>query len=1117
MRMAQERNFVAIAIISAFVAATLWWGPAGRLSHAALPRLKNESAKTSEPLMSLARAAADEHQPGGQLTSLSRGGRHKLSSTLTGATVQFSAANYSAGEGDQRVTLSVTRSGDTSGPATVALATSDLAGAQNCKAITGIASSRCDYETSITAVKFAAGETSKSVSVAIIDDAYLEGPETFTVSLTNPSGATLGSPATATITIADNDIANGVSPIVTPSFFVPIHYLDFLNREPDPSGLNFWLNQITSCGADQQCTEVKRINVSASFYLSIEFQQSGYLVERLYKAAYGDAAGTSTYPGAHQLSVPIVRLNEFLSDTQEIGQGVIVNQGNWQQQLEDNKQSFTSEFVQRLRFTTALPTSLTPAQYVDKLNTNAGNPLSSVERNQLVNDLTTSAKTRAQVLRTIAEHQNLVNAEFNRAFVLMQYFGYLRRNPDDPQDTDYTGYDFWLTKLNAFNGNFINAEMVKAFIASAEYGNRFGAAATPTPTPSPTPPSLTPEQRLTALDAVKAKFEALKNGANPGAVNQEMLNFILSRPEFAAAGISTDSCVWAKYTDGVGLIVVNNREPDLLSNPSPAPGPEVAQSVPASPQPENLPQSPKARLYFALGPLFSNPLPDISNWLTAENYVPINEAATVENLRHVGGDGVFFFDGHGGTTETDSGNAFVLTTSESPNATRDKQLEADLIPNPPASGLSKNRLVYSVAIVDVKGGKTLTDEFYGITSQFIRDYWGQFSPGSFVFISSCSSGSPGAFGIRDAIKEKGASVYAGWTDTVHGPVIFEATRFVFDRLLGANKIYAEGDGFKQRPFDYLSVAVDLPLHGLGRDQQTGANLAFTAFPTNGNSQTLLAPSIWFMEVDSYTNLLTIQGEFGDDPGANNRAVFVGGQPCHVLTWANNQILCDLPLSGPGSSGEVIVTVRQQYSNTAYLTEWEGDFIHTVTGKGSLKQTATYHIRLRADIRLVRNHIHEAPNLIADRAVVATEDSGYSYECGGSFDETFPGTPPQVCTEKWFGAGSLPRLPFLEAGSGIRAIGRVNNTKLTLQLSVKAGSARVVNFGCTPPGGSTDTPDSLFTPQVGNNGTFFANLDSTFAIVGNTLTAPDFEGHVHTLTWNQIKPKDGTAPKPDSPR
>ena len=94
---------------------------------------------------------------------------------------------------------------------------------------------------------------------------------------------------------------------------------------------------------------------------------------------------------------------------------------------------------------------------MDRLNANAGNPLSSTERNQLVNDLATNAKTRAQVLRAVAEDEDLKNAEFNRAFVLMQYFGYLRRNPDDPQDSDHTGYDFWLTKLNQFNGNYINA------------------------------------------------------------------------------------------------------------------------------------------------------------------------------------------------------------------------------------------------------------------------------------------------------------------------------------------------------------------------------------------------------------------------------------------------------------------------------------------------------------------------------------------------------------------------------------------------------------------------------------------------------------------------------------
>jgi len=82
--------------------------------------------------------------------------------------------------------------------------------------------------------------------------------------------------------------------------------------------------------------------------------------------------------------------------------------------------------------------------------------------------------SRAQVLRSVAEDPNLVNAEFNRSFVLMQYFGYLRRNPNDAQDSDYTGYDFWLNKMNQFNGSYINAEMVKAFIISIEYRQRFG-------------------------------------------------------------------------------------------------------------------------------------------------------------------------------------------------------------------------------------------------------------------------------------------------------------------------------------------------------------------------------------------------------------------------------------------------------------------------------------------------------------------------------------------------------------------------------------------------------------------------------------------------------------------
>jgi hypothetical protein len=263
------------------------------------------------------------------------------------------------------------------------------------------------------------------------------------------------------------------NPIDLDSFFVRQHYLDFLNREPDSAGLEFWVNNIAACGADTTCREAKRIDTSAAYFLSTEFQETGYLAERLYKASYGDGTGTSTFGGTHQISVPIIRFNEFLFDTQAIGQGVIVGQAEWRTVLENNKQAFTTQFVERPRFLDAFPTTMAPAQFVDRLNANSGDALSQSERDQLVNDLASGAKARAQVLREVAEDQDLNRAELNRAFVLMQYFGYLRRNPNDPADSDYTGYDFWLTKLNYFKGNFVNAEMVKAFLDSEEYITRF--------------------------------------------------------------------------------------------------------------------------------------------------------------------------------------------------------------------------------------------------------------------------------------------------------------------------------------------------------------------------------------------------------------------------------------------------------------------------------------------------------------------------------------------------------------------------------------------------------------------------------------------------------------------
>jgi uncharacterized delta-60 repeat protein len=391
------------------------------------------------------------------------------------STLGFSQPAYAVGESDGSITITINRVGDTSTPATVDYATAD--GGAPCGNSAHLASEKCDFTTAVGTLSFAPGDLARTFVVLISQDSYVEGPETFSMVLSNAKGAVLlGS--SAVVTINDDPIEPAGNPNDDPANFVRQHYHDFLNREPDQSGWDFWTGQITSCGNDAACTQVKRVNASGAFFLSIEFQQTGYLVERIYKVAYGDATGTSLNGGSHQVFVPTVRFSEFLRDTQRIGRGVVVLSPGWEQALENNKQAYALEFVQTSRFSAALPVTMTPFEFVDKLNQNAGNVLSASERTTAINFFheahTTDIGARAQALRLVAEDPDLVRAESNRAFVVTQYFGYLRRNPNDLPDSDYTGFDFWYTKLNQFNGDYIGAEMVKAFISAGEYRQRFG-------------------------------------------------------------------------------------------------------------------------------------------------------------------------------------------------------------------------------------------------------------------------------------------------------------------------------------------------------------------------------------------------------------------------------------------------------------------------------------------------------------------------------------------------------------------------------------------------------------------------------------------------------------------
>nr|MBA3323346.1 hypothetical protein [Pyrinomonadaceae bacterium] len=263
------------------------------------------------------------------------------------------------------------------------------------------------------------------------------------------------------------------------------------NREPDAPGLAFWKGmlegRLADCGTANTaeantCRARAKASVSEAFFVSVEFQQTGYLVYRLYKTSFDPAARPRGLP----------RYAEFLRDAQAIGSGVIVNAPGWEQKLEANTEAFIKEFVQRSEFTARYPETMSGEQYVTALLANAELSPSGTERQlALAAYGSGGADGRARALRIVAESDLLFRKEFNPAFVLMQYFGYLRRGPDEgedaPADRQFKGYDFWLQKLNNASGDTTRfntieellaptrtAQMVEAFVVTGEYRRRFG-------------------------------------------------------------------------------------------------------------------------------------------------------------------------------------------------------------------------------------------------------------------------------------------------------------------------------------------------------------------------------------------------------------------------------------------------------------------------------------------------------------------------------------------------------------------------------------------------------------------------------------------------------------------
>jgi uncharacterized delta-60 repeat protein len=355
-----------------------------------------------------------------------------------GTFFQFSGS-YGAPESEPFATVTVYRLGDTTGASSVHYATSDIAGLQSCTVNNGNASERCDYVTSVGTLSFAAGETSKTFTISLINDVHVEGTETLSVTLSNPVGGTLHAPSTASVSIIDNDSGTATqNPIDGVEFFIRQMYRDILNRQPDSTGLQNWIDTLAPCPnggfGEPPSSDCDRLHVAAGFFQSDEFLNRGYFAFRFYMVSFNQRP---TYA-------------QFIPDM------ALVGGPKSPAEEEASKVAYADSFVQRSEFLARYP-GLSGQPLADALLQTAGLPAGSYNA---------GGQTNGQILRGIAETSGAFNKFLTEGTVSILYFGFQRRDPDA------VGYQNNLDTLNANPNNL--RHMIFIFIYSTEYRQRFG-------------------------------------------------------------------------------------------------------------------------------------------------------------------------------------------------------------------------------------------------------------------------------------------------------------------------------------------------------------------------------------------------------------------------------------------------------------------------------------------------------------------------------------------------------------------------------------------------------------------------------------------------------------------
>ena len=578
--------------------------------------------------------------------------------------------------------------------------------------------------------------------------------------------------------------------------------------------------------------------------------------------------------------------------------------------------------------------------------------------------------------------------------------------------------------------------------------------------------------------------------ANRPAWRSQIVNFLNSRADIARAGENADG-VWAVTTNGVPIALWNNRQSDPFD-----PEDILPQAAALRTQ---TPGNTAARFATTVGAGFRLAGPRLSRQLAANGYAPTLDDAQLSSLQGQRNESVFFFNTHGGSFEIplfaangqmQRENGVVVTerayglwsgtkwdmNSPDYDAYVYEMQEKRLALSIAAASFTTNALGEEVAVTECR---------YAITAKWVLDYmtFPKENHAS-IWLGACLSGSPDAAPMRNAFRSAGAEMVSGWTQNTTGAAVMSATTFLYDRLLGANKVHPPA--IPQRPFNYADSWTELRSRGLHLhpsvdNNGNGINTEIIYEGATGDEAFgLFAPSIAYVLINEIDEQAILIGLFGKPP-ANARRVTIGGTAVTVVAWEPRQIIVALPRTGVSSAGDVQVHVHNFKSNVRRISRWTLNGTYKMTEADTpYVMDGTLKMIFRADVadyRKVPGNVLIQPK----RAAVAAKSSEIRLQATGTVSESC-GEGGGVETYSWTGSGlfppySDPAIPYLvtavislnsidQSGALGLAFGLRDPDLFPLQFKIVPCEGPTLTFALAPgPSGPVDGPPLMFGSPV----------------------------------------------------